>query len=155
MKAAVIVNKLLEADPDGIGDLERYAKDTPGYLEDKQLEVEFGLTKLGLLKQKQKQTRQSIRDYGKEVVTYYADWHGSHWLSMTRTMNGIGGASTANPIWAVDVYAPNGHGHAGVEQNDLVDFMRDLLRERRLSSKMTLTLFKEIAEQHGYDVIFN
>jgi hypothetical protein len=42
-----------------------------------------------------------------------------------------------------------------VEQNDLVDFMRDLLRERRLSSKMTLTLFKEIAEQHGYDVIFN
>jgi hypothetical protein len=153
MKAPVIVNKLLEADFDDIGDLERYAKETPGYWEDKQLEVERGLTKLGLLKSKQ--TKRHIRDFGKEVVHYYVDWHGSQWLSMTRTMNGIGGASVANPIWAVDVYAPNGHGHAGIEQDDLVDFTRDLLRERQLSRKLTLTLFKEIAAEHGYDTIFN
>ncbi len=150
MKATAVVNKLLEADFDDIGDLERYAKETPGWLMSRQAEVEAGLVKLGFTKQKQ--TRRDIKEYGAAVVTYFKDLGFGTDLHMTRTIDGIGGASTANPIWAVDIFTPYGdvtHAHAGICQDNLLDFLTEFLRERRLSARMTIPLFQQITKAHG------
>lgn len=139
MIALSLVNALLEDDTEDLGDLMHYAFSTPEYLERKQKVVEIGLAKLGF--KKRHRSKADIAEFGPEVVVFDRNF-GTSSLCLTRTMNDIGGASRADPIWAVDSYAYStrfyshenqvpDHGHAGVLQSKLLAFMNELLNDPR------------------------